>query len=178
MNTLLRPLPAILAGIFTCFIYSCAADDSMGSNCTETELGLTIANQPRQLKLVSSTMIRITNVEGSYKLLSLEGVTDSIKVIANIKSGRYITYGDLQNDSIPVGKYTYSSRGTDTTGRILVGLGRSDAYHFAITDSAMIEITSVDPVNRTVTGKYYVETRSPQLTASGYFRKLCFQSLK
>lgn len=178
MNTLLRPLPALIAGIFLFYFTSCASDDSVAENCAESQWSATVGNRSQQLSLISSTMIRITKAEGSYKLLSLEARTDSFKVIANITTGRYLNYTDLQNDSIPVGIYTYSSRTKDTSGRILIGMGSGDAYHFAVTDSAMINITSVDPVKRTITGSYYVSVASPKMTASGFFRKLCFQSLK
>lgn len=178
MNTLLRPSKALVTGLFALLISACGSDDGMAENCSQSAIGLTIGGRPQQLTLVSSNMIRITNIAGSYKLLSVEAIADSVKVIANITTGHYRTYSELQSDSIPVGVYTYSRTGTDSSGRILVGISAGSYYQFAITDTASINITTVDPVNRTITGSYYVRTSSPAFTASGYFSKVCFQSLR
>jgi hypothetical protein len=178
MNTPLRHLAALITGLFTLLLSSCTSDDGMAENCSQSAIGLTIAGQPQQLSLVSSNMIRITNIAGSYKMLNVEAIADSVKVIANIITRHYPNYTELQSDSIPVGVYTYSRTGADSSGRILVGVSNGSAYKFAITDTASVNITTMDPVNRTITGSYYVRTSSPAFTATGYFNKVCFQSLR
>lgn len=179
MNIPLRAFPALIAGLSLLFLTACSSDSSLSEDCAETSVTMTVAGKPHSLGLVSSNMIRVTNASGSYKLLNLEAITDSLKFIVNINSGRYANYNDLQTDSIPTGVYTYSSRtGKDTAVRMLIGIRNATGYKYAITDTAMLNITAIDLQHHTISGNYFVETTSPQVTATGTFHKLCFQSIK
>lgn len=179
MNIPLRSFAVLIAALFLSFLISCSSGDSLSEDCAETAITMTVAGQPRSLGLVSSNMIRITNPTGSYKLLNLEAIADSLKFIVNITSGRYTNYNDLQTDSIPTGIYTYSNRtGKDTTVRMLIGVRDATGYKYALTDTAMLNITAIDLQHHTISGNYFVETTSPQVSATGTFHKLCFQSIK
>lgn len=133
----------------------------------------------QQLSLLNSYLARIHNNDGHFKLYTLEALSDSFKIVMNLTDGSYSIGEGLLVDSIVQKTYTYSrTHEADTSGLLVLGIKAGDAYNFYATDTAAITVTGVDPVARTISGKYYFVTKDATVTGSGSFNRVCFLSFR
>ncbi|WP_343304923.1 hypothetical protein AAHN97_25560 [Chitinophaga niabensis] len=175
---LVNSLAVICCGFF--FMPACTDYNAAELiNCEKAAIDLRVDNRIISMKILSSTLLRTTNATGSFKVLSLEASVDTMKVVMNIKDGVYNNSVQLLSDSLKVKTYSYSRKtGQDTTGLVLAGIKVGQDYKFYTTDSAAFTITEIDPVNKNITGVYYLQTTNPVLKISGAFTKVCFLSIK
>lgn len=174
---LVNSLAVICCGIFmpSCTDYNAAEL----INCEKAAIDLRVDNRIIPMKILSSTLLRTSHATGSFKVLSLEAIVDTVKVVMNIKDGVYSSDIQLLSDSLKVKTYSYSRKtGQDTSGLVLVGAKIGQNYKFFTTDTAAFTITEIDPANRNITGNYYIQTTNPVLKISGAFTKVCFLSIK
>lgn len=175
---LLNSLAVLCCGLFlmpACKDYNAAEL----LNCEKAAIDLRVDNRVVNMKILSSTLLRTTSPTGSFKVLSLEAIVDSMKVVMNIKDGIYTNSLQLLSDSLHVKTYSYSRKaGQDTTGLVLLAAKTGQDYKFYATDSAAFTITEIDPNNKNITGTYYIQTTSPAYKITGAFTKVCFHSIK
>lgn len=174
---LLLSLTAI--GCAVLFFTTCSkSDDPSLQNCENAIADIHYSGNLYPLKILSSTLLRPSGNTGRFKLLSVEAYIDTVKVVLNVADVGYFTNDQLRQDSIGTRTYTYSrAAGSDTTGRVLIGVRRGQQYSFHTTDTASIHITAVNPEKRTVTGNYFFRTTAPVITATGTFSEVCFLSI-
>jgi hypothetical protein len=109
----------------------------------------------------------------------VEAYIDTVKVLINVADVSAFSNDELAKDSIGIKTYYYSrTTGSDTTGRVLIGVRQGQQYRYHITDTASVSITAVNIEKRTVSGNYYLRTIAPVITATGTFSDVCFLSIK
>lgn len=162
------------------FFTTCSKyDDPSLQNCENAMANIRVNNTQYALKILSSTLLRPSGNTGKFKLLSVEAYIDTVKVVINVADIDYFTNDQLRKDSIGTRTYTYSQKaGSDTTGRVLIGVRRGQQYIFRTTDTAAVTITAVDPERRTISGNYYLRTKAPEVIATGTFSEVCFLSIR
>lgn len=177
-NRLLYLFAAI--GCVILFFTTCSkSDDPSLRNCENSIADMRINNQLYPLKILSSTLLRPAGNNGKFKLLSVEAYIDTVKVLINVADISAFSNDELRKDSIGIKTYYYSrSAGSDTTGRVLIGIRRGQQYSYYTTDTASVSITAVNIEKRTVSGNYYLRTAAPVVTATGTFSEVCFLSIK
>lgn len=177
-NRLLYLFTAI--GCVILFFTTCSkSDDPSLQNCEKAVADIHVNNQSFPLKILSSTLLRPSGNNGKFKLLSVEAYIDTVKVLINVADVSAFSNDELAKDSIGIKTYYYSrTTGSDTTGRVLIGVRQGQQYRYHTTDTASVSITAVNIEKRTVSGNYYLRTIAPVITATGTFSDVCFLSIK
>lgn len=171
---------SVAFGCVILFFATCSkSDDPSLQNCENSIANIHVNNQFYPLKILSSTLLRPAGNMGRFKLLSVEAYIDTVKIVINVADVSAFSNDQLRMDSIGIRLYTYSRKaGSDTTGRVLIGVRRGQEYRYHTTDSASVNITAVDIERRTVSGNYYFRTVEPVVTATGNFSEVCFLSIQ
>lgn len=146
-------------------------------SCPEMVFTYTTEGKTTPLNLSSSLLFRAETDSGGQKYVSIEAISDSMKVILNLFDGMYVD-SLLANDSIKLKTYTFSRKTKEQGGLVMVGtrLPGYD-YHFPDTDSSSITITRINTKRKTITGYYYYTAGGNTVKGQGTFQNTCYTSL-
>lgn len=130
------------------------------------------------LNVNNNTLFRTLTDTGNYKLLALEALVDSVKIIFNLMDGPH--NGDaLWSDSLPLKTYRYSKHtGLAAQGLILAGIRAGNGIQYYDTDTSSVTLTKWDVNAKTISGVYYFEANNRTVKGHGTFNNVCFISLK
>ncbi|RAI97479.1 hypothetical protein LX64_05150 [Chitinophaga skermanii] len=131
------------------------------------------------LPISYNAITRATDITGRFKLLHLEAVNDSVKVIVAIKEYVYDNT-NLYGDNFHMNGMQVEFRSTVNIAPnfIFLALKENDRYVFKRVDTAMLAITQLDTARKTISGNFYLATRNPTYALAGTFTKVCFLSFK
>ncbi|SHM33995.1 hypothetical protein SAMN05444266_107449 [Chitinophaga jiangningensis] len=146
-------------------------------SCPEMVFNFNTEGKTTPLNLSSSLLFRAETDSGGQKYVSIEGISDSMKVIINLFDGMYVD-SLLSNDSIRLKTYTYSRKAKVEGGLIIIGTRVPGFdYHFLETDTSSITITRINTRKKTITGYYYYANTGNTVTGQGVFQNTCYSSL-
>ncbi|CAL1520969.1 hypothetical protein [Chitinophaga sp. MM2321] len=170
-----RLLPALAFIVLLC--YACQGNiDTPELSCPEMSMTATLGNNTHALNLIANTIFRQKTDTGGHKYLSLEAVSDSLKVIINVTDGIY-TGAQLADDTFHLKDYYYSKAANLQGGLVVAAEKNSLDYTYFTTDTSCVIITKINTANKTVSGRFYFAANSRTITGSGIFEHACYVSL-
>ncbi|NSL89575.1 hypothetical protein [Chitinophaga solisilvae] len=146
-------------------------------SCPNMSMSATLENTTRSMQLSTNTIFRQQIDSGGAKYLSLEAVSDSIRIVINVVDGVYPDH-KLADDSLRLKTYIFS-RAAKLQGGLVAGAvktGQED-YRYLTTDTSSVTITRVNTKLKTVTGTFYFEASNRTVKGSGVFVSACYVSL-
>lgn len=172
-----RKLSSIAVILLCILLIACKGNEDIPSyNCEGALLKVTIGNVTSALAVNNNTLFRTEEDDGGYKLLTMGAISDSLKIVLNLKSGPY-TINGLVNDSIVMDTFLYSTAGKKD-GLVALGIRHNmDGFTFPTTDTSAIILTHVNYSQQTISGNYYFEADNHTITGQGTFRNVCYLSL-
>ncbi|ASZ10487.1 hypothetical protein CK934_05605 [Chitinophaga sp. MD30] len=151
--------------------------DSAPYNCTSAAMQLQIAGKTVTMRVVNNTLFRSRTDTGKFKLMSLEALSDSVRLVLNIKDGPY-EESSLGSDAMQLKTYSFAKGTSNTGGFMVLGVKSGSGYRFADTDTSAITITKISPEDHIISGTYYFEADNRTTIGKGTFTNVCFSSLK
>ena len=159
---------------------ACESDQTAPSfRCTGYTMHLTFQDSTGiHLNVNNNTLFRTTTDTGNYKLLAMEALVDSIKLIFNVMDGPYHSNA-LWDDSLPIKTYHYSKDyGHISGGLVLAGSRVGTGVKYYETDTSWVTLSKWDVKSQTMSGSYYFEANNHAIKGAGTFTNVCFISLK
>ncbi|WP_326461802.1 hypothetical protein [Chitinophaga sp.] len=147
-------------------------------SCNNYYMDLVLHDSTYALKVSNNTLFRIPSDSGGSKYITMETLTDSFKVIFNLRDGLY-QGDDLLTDSLPLKTYTYPAhRDSIVSGLVVVAVKTGNEFRFADTDTSSVTITRWSTSKQTMSGSYYFESNNHTFKGKGTFNKVCFTPLR
>ncbi|MEC5147654.1 hypothetical protein [Chitinophaga sp. 212800010-3] len=164
-----------------CLLAACKSNsvDTPAISCPNMKMAVTVGTRSDSLNFTRGLLIRQRTDSGILKLLSVETISDSFKVILNISDGIY-DETSMKDDSLHLKTYTYSRLGRPQGGLVVVGMRKipGTPFDFLTTDSSSITLERVNVTTKTITGTFYFTDKSRAISGSGRFETACFLSLE
>ncbi|WP_143308413.1 hypothetical protein [Chitinophaga vietnamensis] len=167
---------ALLCAVSSGMLVSCQTSvDTPIINCPGMSIMGRIGDTSSRLNLSGATLFRQENDSAFSKYLSIEALSDSMKVIINIIDGPY-TDGKIADDSIHTQTYYFSRSRKIQGGLVVAGVRSLGDYNYLTTDSSQVTITRINTKHQTVSGNYTFYANG-NITGSGVFDNVCYVSL-
>jgi hypothetical protein len=171
------PLTA-MAGFFL-FLAACQNDvDGPSLSCPQMKMTATIAGRSSLMSLTNGVLFRTETDSGGIKMLNLETVSDTFKVVLNLTDGGYDSNA-LKNDSIHLDTFPFSRLGPQKKGKVVAAfLGNGGNYNFLVTDTSHIIIRKINTKTQTISGSFFFMAENRTITGGGSFENACYVSLQ
>lgn len=170
----------VMALLYTLFLFpACQQDvDSPSITCPGMQMTATIENRTIEMNYSKSLLFRQQTDTGGLKFLSVETVSDSIKIVLNLTDGMYED-GALLNDSLHLKTYTFSRRSYQSGGLVAVAIrDGSGQFNFLTTDTSSVTIRRVNTKSQTISGSFYFADNDNKINGTGIFNNACYLSLQ
>jgi hypothetical protein len=174
-----KTISSLLASGLCCIsLMACQNNYEIPSfNCQSVTTNIIINEKNVPLQLVNSNLFRLETDTGYSKHLSMESISDSLKIVLNIHHGPY-TPATIVNDSLPLDTYTYIANRLSNNGSIAVGIKTNSGFKFLTIDSASITLSKLNIKRQIVSGTYYFESGKDATKGTGTFNDACFISMQ
>lgn len=171
------PVMALLYIVF--FFPACQQDvDSPSISCPNMLMTTNIENRTITMSYSKSLLFRQQTDTGGLKFLSVETVSDSVKIVLNLTDGIYED-GSLLNDSLHLKTYTFSRRSYQSGGLVAVAIrDGSGQFNFLTTDTSSVTIRRVNTRSQTISGSFYFADNDKKISGTGTFDNACYLSLQ
>lgn len=151
--------------------------DTPPYNCTSAAMQLQVNGKNTNLRVINNTLFRSRTDTGKFKLMSLEALSDSVRLVLNIKDGPYED-ASLGSDALLLKTYSFSKGTSNNGGFMVFGVKSGSGYRFADTDTSAITINKISLEEHIISGTYYFEADNRTTVGRGTFTNVCFSSLK
>ncbi|RBL93618.1 hypothetical protein DF182_14015 [Chitinophaga flava] len=128
------------------------------------------------MNLSTSTIFRQQLDGGGTKMLSMEAVSDSFKLVLNLMDGPYPD-ATIGNDSLKLKTYVYSKTARLQSGLVVAAISNMGVYNYLNTDTSSITLDFINTKLKKVSGHFYFEADGHKVTGSGEFRNACYVTL-
>lgn len=168
-------IPVFMA--FVLCLAACQQDiETPVLSCPEITITGTVQNTTRPMNLSTSTLFRQQLDSGGTKVLSMEALSDSFKLVINLVDGPYPD-ATIGNDSLKLKTYLYSKTTRQQNGLVVVAIYNSGSYTYLNTDTSSITLDFINTKLKKVSGHFYFEASGHKVTGSGVFRNACYVTL-
>jgi hypothetical protein len=151
------------------------SDDNPPLSCPNMKMIVNTQNSSSLLQLRSNVIFRQHTDSGGFKYMSTEAVSDSLKVIFNLRDGMFED-PKMVDDSLHLKTYTYV-KGIENNGLVVVALKNNGGYDYLQTDSSSITLTRMNLKKQTVSGEFYFKAQNGAVTGNGTFENACYTPL-
>ncbi|HVI47692.1 MAG TPA: hypothetical protein VM802_22665 [Chitinophaga sp.] len=172
-------LPIIIAASASLPFTACQQKiDTPELSCPELSMTATLQDKTNSLKLVTNTIFSQENDSAVTKYLSLEALSDTMKVIINVIDPGY-PYNAKTNDSLRLATYRFSRTANLQGGLVVAGMRNKDgSISYFTTDSSSVTINRVNTVRKTVSGTFTFVADKGAIAGKGTFQNACYVTLQ
>ncbi|HEY9259894.1 hypothetical protein [Chitinophaga sp.] len=173
-----KTLPLATMVCFFLFFTACQNDgDGPSLSCPEMKMSAIIGGRERAMTLTNSIIFRSKTDSGGHKLLNMESISDTFKVVFNLTDGMY-NENALKNDSIHLDTFRFSRLGPQN-GLVAVGfMNNSGSFDLLTTDTSNIIIRKINTQTQTISGSFFFIADNQTVTGGGSFENACYVSLQ
>jgi hypothetical protein len=174
-----KTLPLTAVASFFLFFAACQNDvDGPSLSCPAMKMTATIAGHQSAMTLTNSIIFRSATDSGGLKMLNMETVSDSFKVVFNLTDGMY-DENALKNDSIHLDTFRFSRLGPQKKGLVAAGfLNNGGTFNLLTTDTSHIIISKINTRTQTISGSFFFMADNRTITGGGSFENACYVSLQ
>ncbi|PSL49167.1 hypothetical protein CLV51_101497 [Chitinophaga niastensis] len=173
-NTLL--LAVLMLALLQLFSACQNEVDTPTLSCPGLSMKASIQNTTNSLNLVSNVVFRQQTDTGGVKFMSLEAISDTMKVLLNVMDGVY-DENALKNDSLYLKTYIFSTAADRQGGLVVVSVNDGIDYKPYTTDTSSITITRINTIKKTISGNFYFAANNRTISGKGTFQNACYVSL-
>ncbi|MGO4294654.1 hypothetical protein [Chitinophaga sp. RAB17] len=171
----------LLAAMATFFLLfpACQNDtDGPSFSCPEMKMTATIAGRSSAMTLTNSIIFRSITDSGSHKLLNMETISDTFKIVFNLTDGMF-DENAIKNDSLHLDTFRFSRLGPQKKGLVAAAfLNNNGNFDFLTTDTSNIIIRKINTRAQTISGSFFFMANDRTITGGGSFENACYVSLQ
>lgn len=150
--------------------------DTPSLSCPGMTMIVKTAYSSHVMQLKSNVIFRQHTDSGGIKFMSAEAVSDSLKIILNLRDGMF-DEAKMNDDSLHLITYSFK-KGMKKDGLVVAALKMNGGYNnYLDTDTSSITLTKMNLKTQTVSGRFYLKTANGEITGNGTFENACYTSL-